>query len=88
MQGWKKAGEFVKSSIRVDQRLLNQIDRCLAEAGYRNRSQFICAVLREKIERAQTRRLAKEVAKLDPKEERSLAEEGLRQERLERADFD
>lgn len=34
------------------------------------------------------RRLAREAAKLDPREERALAEEGLKYERLERTHFD
>ena len=42
---------------------------------YPSRSQAIQAVVREKVERWNHTRLAEEVAKLNPKEERALAEE-------------
>lgn len=41
-----------------------------------NRGQAARAAVREKLKRSRRRRLAKEAVKLDPKEERALAEEG------------
>ncbi len=65
-----------KVAITIEEDLLSQVDRWVAEGRYPNRSQAIQAVLREKLERVRKRRLAEEAAKLDPNEERALAEEG------------
>jgi len=65
-----------KVAISIQEDLLTQIDRWVAEGRYPNRSQAIQAAVREKLERARWRRLAEEAAKLDPKEERAFAEEG------------
>lgn len=65
-----------KVAITMKEELLTQIDRWVAEGRYPNRSQAIQAAVREKLERARRRRLAEEASKLDPKEERALAEEG------------
>jgi Arc/MetJ-type ribon-helix-helix transcriptional regulator len=66
-----------KVAITMRKELLTQIDRWVAEGRYPNRSQAIQAAVREKLDRAYRTRLAEEAAKLDPKEERALAEEGL-----------
>lgn len=65
-----------KVAITVEEGLLAQVDRWVTEGRYPNRSKAIQAALREKLERSRRRRLAEEAAKLDPKEERALAEEG------------
>lgn len=65
-----------KVAITLDKRLLEQVDRWVTEGRYPNRSQAIQEAVREKVERARKRRLAEEAAKLDPQEERALAEEG------------
>jgi len=44
---------------------------------FRNRSQAIETALAEKLARARRTRLARECAKLDPEDEKTLAEEGL-----------
>ena len=64
-----------KVAITMEEDLLTQVDRWVAEGRYPNRSQAIQAAVREKLERSRKRRLAEEAAKLDPKEERALAEE-------------
>lgn len=66
----------VKISITMEEDLLGELDRCVAEERYPNRSQAIQAAAREKLGRARRRRLAEEATKLDPKEERALAEDG------------
>lgn len=66
-----------KVAITMRRELLTQIDRWVAEGRYPNRSQAIQAAVREKLDRAYRTRLSEEVAKLDPDEERALAEEGL-----------
>jgi Arc/MetJ-type ribon-helix-helix transcriptional regulator len=65
-----------KVAITIREDLLDQIDRWVAEGRYPNRSQAIQAAVAEKLERARRRRLAEEAAKLDPKHEKALAEEG------------
>lgn len=65
-----------KVAITIREDLLTQIDRWVADGRYPNRSQAIQAAVREKLERASQTRLAEEAAKLDPREERALAEEG------------
>jgi Arc/MetJ-type ribon-helix-helix transcriptional regulator len=47
---------------------------------YPNRSQAVQAVVREKLERLQRTRLARECAKLDAAFEKALADEGLSEE--------
>lgn len=64
-----------KVAITVDEQLLRLIDRWVIQGRYPNRSQAIQSAVREKVERWSHTRLAEEVAKLDPKEERGLAEE-------------
>jgi Arc/MetJ-type ribon-helix-helix transcriptional regulator len=64
-----------KVAITVEAQLLKLIDRWVTQGRYPNRSQAIQAAVREKVERWNHTRLAEEVAKLNPKEERALAEE-------------
>lgn len=65
-----------KVAITVGRELLKQVDRWVAQGRYPSRSQVIQKALREKPERARKKRLAEEAARLDPEEERALAEEG------------
>ena len=64
-----------KVAITVDQQLLRLVDRWVIQGRYPSRSQAIQAAVREKVERWNHTRLADEVAKLNPKEERAMAEE-------------
>ena len=64
-----------KVAITVDEQLLKLVDRWVTQGRYPSRSQAIQAAVREKVERWNHTRLAEEVAKLNPKEERGLAEE-------------
>lgn len=64
-----------KVAITVDEQLLRLVDRWVTQGRYPSRSQAIQAAVREKVERWNHTRLAEEVAKLNPKEERALAEE-------------
>ncbi|MBM3221050.1 MAG: ribbon-helix-helix protein, CopG family [Candidatus Rokubacteria bacterium] len=67
-----------KVAITLDAELLDRVDDLVARREFRNRSQAIETALAEKLARARRTRLARECAKLDRKEERQLAEEGLR----------
>ncbi|HEX4628406.1 MAG TPA: ribbon-helix-helix domain-containing protein [Gemmatimonadales bacterium] len=63
--------------MTLDAKLVQQLDELVAERRFPNRSQAIETAVAEKIERAPRARLARETAKLDPDEEKGLAEEGL-----------
>ncbi len=64
-----------KVAITLDQQLLRLIDRWVTQKRYASRSQAIQVALREKVEHWKHARLAEEVKKLKPREERTLAEE-------------
>ncbi len=66
-----------KVALTIDADLLDRVDALVAKQRFRNRSQAVEAALAEKLARLARTRLAEEAAKLDPAEERRLAEEGL-----------
>ena len=66
-----------KIAITIDQVLLARLDRLVKERRFPNRSQAVQEALRDKLERLERSRLARECAKLDPLFEQQLAEEGL-----------
>lgn len=66
-----------KVAITLDEQLLRIVDRWVKQGRYPNRSQAIQAAIREKMERWKRTRLAEELAKLDVRAERSLADERL-----------
>jgi Arc/MetJ-type ribon-helix-helix transcriptional regulator len=69
-----------KVAITLDSKILDELDELIARDRFPNRSHAIEAALREKLERLRRTRLARECAKLDVKEEKSLADEGLASE--------
>jgi Arc/MetJ-type ribon-helix-helix transcriptional regulator len=66
-----------KVAITLDTELVQNLDDLVAQRRFANRSQAIEAALAEKLARLAKTRLAQECAKLDPTEEKALAEEGL-----------
>lgn len=66
-----------KIAVTVDAALVDELDDMVAQHRFANRSQGIELALSEKLRRLARTRLAQEAAKLDPKEEKALAEEGL-----------
>ena len=68
---------FHRLTITIERDPLRRIDRWVARGLFLNRSLLIQAAVREKVGRFRRRRLAAQAAKLDPNEERALAEEGL-----------
>ena len=66
-----------KVAVTIDTELLRELDELIARSRFPNRSQAIEAAVAEKLDRLRTGRLARECAKLDPQEEKALAEEGL-----------
>ena len=69
----------VKVAITLDQETLLRVDDLVSKSIFPNRSRAIQAAVREKFARMERGRLASECAKLDPKFEKALAEEGLGQ---------
>jgi Arc/MetJ-type ribon-helix-helix transcriptional regulator len=65
----------IKVAITLDEATLRRVDGLVRAARYRDRSQAIEAAV--KAELGGLDRLATECAKLDPTEEKSLAEEGV-----------
>jgi metal-responsive CopG/Arc/MetJ family transcriptional regulator len=66
-----------KVALTIESDLVARVDELVAQQRFRNRSQAIEGALAEKLQRMARTRLAAECAKLDPKEEKALAEEGL-----------
>ncbi len=69
-----------KVAVSLDERALERVDRLVREGVFPSRSRAIEAAVEEKLERLERARLARECAKLDPAEERALAEEGMSEE--------
>jgi metal-responsive CopG/Arc/MetJ family transcriptional regulator len=65
-----------KIAISLEKELLARVDRLVKTRVFPSRSQAVRSALREKIERLEHARLARECAKADPKIERAMAEEG------------
>ena len=64
-----------KVAVSIERELLQTLDALVARGHFPNRSQAMELALAEKLERLGRNRLARECAKLDPKEEKQLAEE-------------
>jgi len=72
--------QTAKIAITIDQGTLLRLDRLVTQKVFPSRSNAIQVAIQEKIERLDRTRLARECAKLDPREEQTLAEEGMAQE--------
>jgi metal-responsive CopG/Arc/MetJ family transcriptional regulator len=68
---------MTKVAVSIDSDLLERLDRLVAEQVFPNRSRAVQEAVRDKLERMSRSRLARECAKLDPRAERALADEGL-----------
>ena len=66
-----------KISITLEAHSIDELDRLIEENMFQNRSQAIQEAVREKLERMESSRLARELAKLDPVFEQKLADEDL-----------
>ena len=66
-----------KVALTLDSSLLERVDELVGRRRFRNRSQAVEAALADKLQRLARTRLARESAKLNPREEKRLAEEGL-----------
>ena len=66
-----------KIAITLEQDVLSELDRLVRRHIFPNRSRAIQEAVREKVTRLSFNRLANECAKLDPKAEQAIAEEGM-----------
>jgi metal-responsive CopG/Arc/MetJ family transcriptional regulator len=66
-----------KVTISIENDLLKRVDRLVKDRVFSSRSQAVQTAVEEKILRMDNNRLARECAKLDKNEERSLADLGL-----------
>jgi metal-responsive CopG/Arc/MetJ family transcriptional regulator len=66
-----------KIAITIDEVLLERIDRLINENRFPNRSRAIQEAVREKLERMEANRLARELAKLDPVYEQKFADDDM-----------
>ncbi len=66
-----------KVALTLDAELLEQVDELVAKQRFRNRSQAVEAALADKLHRLARTRLARESAKLNPHEEKRLADDSL-----------
>ena len=70
-----------KVAVSIDPKLLREVDRWVKSGDYPNRSRAIQeGLLSLRDRRGRRRRLLRELAKLDPREERALADQSLRDE--------
>jgi len=70
----------LKIAITIDDILVKQLDYLVRARIFPNRSKAIQKAVEEKLMRMEKSRLARECAKLDPKYEQTLAEEGFSKE--------
>ena len=67
----------VKVAITLDSETLRHVDSLVMKSIFPNRSRAIQLAVAEKLARMGRTRLAEECAKLDPKFEQAMADEGL-----------
>jgi metal-responsive CopG/Arc/MetJ family transcriptional regulator len=66
-----------KIVITLEETLLHELDGLVEKRVFANRSKAVQEALEDKLNRMRRNRLATECAKLDPKAERKMAEEGM-----------
>jgi len=66
-----------KIAVTLDERTVSDLDRWVREGKYSNRSRAVQSAVDLLSEREKRTRLARELAKIDPQEEKELAEQGL-----------
>ncbi len=65
-----------KVAVTVDTALLGRVDELVAARRFANRSQAVETALADAVARLARTRLARECAKVNPREEQAMAEEG------------
>ena len=72
-----------KIAITLEEETLRRIDQLVKKRAFPSRSRAIQEAVQEKLEKIDRNRLARECAKLDPKFEHAMAEQGLSEELAE-----
>lgn len=67
-----------KVAITLDKEVVKELDRWVREGKYPNRSKAVQEAIRERMEHWRKTHLVKEASRLNPIEEKALAEEGFR----------
>jgi metal-responsive CopG/Arc/MetJ family transcriptional regulator len=76
-----------KVAITIEEDLLKRIDRLVDQKKFANRSRAIQEAVRDKLERLDRGRLARECAKLNKRSEQRIADEGLGEDLKEWPEF-
>lgn len=76
-----------KIAITIEADLLQRIDQLVDQKKFANRSRAIQEAVRDKLERLDRSRLARECAKLNKRSEQKVADEGLREDLKEWPEF-
>ena len=76
-----------KVAITIEEQLLKRIDRLVAQRKFPNRSRAIQEAVRDKLDRLERGRLARECAKLSSSAEQRMADEGLAEDFEEWPEF-
>lgn len=76
-----------KIAITMDADMVKKLDRMVGKKVCPNRSKAIQAAVEEKLARMDKNRLARECAKLDPRFEQTLVEEGIHMETSEWSEY-
>ena len=76
-----------KIAVTIDQRIVGRLDQLVKQEAFTNRSQAIEEALRDKLQRMDRSRLARELAKIDPDAEKAFADEGIGAETAEWPEF-
>ncbi len=71
---------MARVAISIRDELLNRVDSLVSKKVFPSRSRAIQEAVREKLQRLDRGRLARECAKLDPKFEQAMADEGISRE--------
>jgi len=69
-----------KVAVSLDAKLVSRLNSLVREARFPSRSYAIEVALAEKLDRLGRVRLARECARLNPRQERALAEKGISEE--------
>ena len=67
----------MKIAITLDKELVARLDNLVKRARFPSRSQAVRQAIQDKLEQFDRSQLARECAKLDPRAEQELADEGL-----------
>ena len=76
-----------KVAITIEEQLLRRIDRLVAQRRFANRSRAIQEAVRDKLDRLERGRLARECGKLNKSVEQRMADEGLAEDLEEWPEF-